>query len=246
MLKFKFAKFPMMDIDDGLSIGTGVEEMEAADPSESEEGVEEPEVADPAEEVTKGPTDSAWAEMRRRAEEAERQAQEADERNQIMAEALGMYFPGEDPVEMAIQARAAALGVDPEVERERFEIEREKEQLAEQNQTLEEQLNQMKIERLMEQGLSEIKAIDPSVNDLSQLGADFPKYIAAGLTSTEAYFAVKAKEAKTKVNPPKPIGKVESAPADSDFFTREEVDAMSDEELDKNFAAIRKSMSKWK
>lgn len=250
MLKFKFAKFPMMDIDDGLSIGTGAEEVEVAGPLESEEGAEELEVADPAEDgVIKGPTeqDSAWAEMRRRAEEAERQAQETAEQNQLMAEALGMYFPeNEDPVEMAIQARATALGVDPEIERARFEAERDKEQLAIEKEALEEQLNQIKVERLMEQGLSEIKRIDPSVKELAELGTDFPTYIAAGLTSEQAYYAVKAKEAKTKINPPKPIGRVESAPADSDFFSKEEVDAMSDDELDKNFSAIKKSMSKWK
>lgn len=246
MLKFKFA--PMLDVDDGLSIA-GAEEVEVADPLESEEGAEELEVADPVEEeVIEGPTeqDSAWAEMRRRAEEAERKAQEIEEQNQLMAEALGLYFPNADPVEMAIQARAAALGVDPEIERARFEAEQEKEQLSIEKQTLEEQLTQIQVERLMEKGLAEVQAIDPTVKSLTDLGADFARYIAAGLDSTDAYFAVKAKEAKTKVNPPKPIGKVESAPTDSDFFSREEVEAMSDEEIDKNFTAIKKSMSKWK
>lgn len=248
MLKFKFA--PMLDIDDGLSIGIGAEEVEVADPLESEEGAEELEVADPAEEeVIEGPTeqDSAWAEMRRRTEEAERKAQEIEEQNSLMADALGLYFPGsEDPVEMAIQARATALGIDPEIERARYETEQEKELLSIKNQTLEEQLNQIKVERLMEQGLAEVQAIDPSVKSLTDLGADFARYVAAGLDSTDAYFAVKAKEAKTKVNPPKPIGKVESAPVDSDYYSKEEVDAMSQEEIEKNYDAIMKSMKKWK
>lgn len=248
MLKKMFAGF--LAPDEGLEIGGGIgaEEVEVADPLEGEEGAEESEVADPTEEVIEGPTeqDSAWAEMRRRAEEAERKAQETEEQNRLMSEALGMYFPSDDPIEMAIQARANALGVDPEIERARFEAEREKEELALQNETLSEQLNLIQVERLMEQGLAEIKKIDPSVKELAELGPDFPRYIAAGLTSEEAYYAVKAKEAKTKVNPPKPIGNVQSAPVDSDFFSKEEVEAMSDDELEKNFDAIRKSMSKWK
>lgn len=238
MFKKMFAGF--LSPDDGLEIGgAGAEELEVADPVESEEGAEEPEAADPAEEAIEGPSDSAWAEMRRRAEAAE-------EQNTLLAEALGMYFPSEDPMEMAIQAKANALGVDPEIERARFEAEREKEQLATKNEALEEQLNQIKIERLMDKGLSEIKTIDPAVKELSDLGPDFPRYIAAGLSSLDAYYAVKAKEAKTKVNPPKPIGRVSETSPDGDFYTKEEVDAMSDEEIEKNLETIRKSIAKWK
>ena len=245
MFKKMFAGF--LSPDDGLEVGgAGAEELEVADPVESEEGAEEPEAADPAEEAIEGPSDSAWAEMRRRAEEAEKKAQETEEQNRLMAEALGMYFPSEDPMEMAIQAKANALGVDPEIERARFEAEREKEQLATKNEALEEQLNQIKIERLMDKGLSEIKTIDPSVKELSDLGPDFPRYIAAGLSSLDAYYAVKAKEAKTKVNPPKPIGRVSETSLDSSLFSKDEVDAMSDDEIEKNLESIRKSMAKWK
>ena len=53
---FEFKRFPMLDADDGLNIGGT--------------GAEEPEVAEPV----KNDSDTAFAELRRRAEEAERLA----------------------------------------------------------------------------------------------------------------------------------------------------------------------------
>lgn len=245
MLKNMFTKH--LDIDDGLDIaGAGAEELEVADPVESEGGAEELEVADPVLEdgTPSMKTDSAWAEMRRRAEEAEARQAEIEAQNAMMADALGMYFEG-DPMEMAIQARANAIGVSPEVERERMQAEMERQTTEFENVTLKNELQQIKIERMMEKGLADIQQIDAGVKDLTDLGADFPKYIAAGLSSVDAYFAVKAKEAKTKVNPPKPIGSVNTTKAESDYFTKEEVEAMSDEELDANLEAIERSWKKW-
>lgn len=247
MLKNMFTQH--LDIDDGLDIaGAGAEEPEVADPAEGEGGAEELEVADPVVEEgmpsSRTDADSAWAQMRRRAEEAEARQAEVEAQNAMMAEALGMYFEG-DPMEMAIQARANATGVSPEVERERMQAEMERKNTEAENVTLKNELQQMKIERMMEKGLADIQQIDPDVKDLTDLGEDFPKYIAAGLSSVDAYFAVKAKEAKTKVTPPKPIGSVNSARTESDYFTKEEVEAMSDEELEANLEAIERSWKKW-
>lgn len=223
-------------------VETGVEEPEVAEPV-SEEGAEETEVAEPS---GRTEADSAFAELRRRAEEAERRAQEAEQNSSQMQEALGLYFEGETPTDLAINARANAYGVDPDQERARFQAELERSQFEQENETLKYELEQMRVERLMEQGLAEVRAIDPSINDLTDLGVDFPNFIMAGLSSTDAYYACKAKEARTKITPPKPIGSVESAGVESGFFSREEVDAMSDEEIDKNYEAIRNSMNKWK
>ena len=246
MLKNMFTQH--LDIDDGLSIsGAGAEEPEVAEPAEGEEGAEELEVAEPVveegEPSNKTAEDSAWAAMRRRAEAEARQA-EIEAQNAMMAEALGMYFEG-DPMEMAIQARANATGVSPEVERARMQAEMERKTTEAENVNLKNELQQIKIERMMEQGLADIQQIDANVKDLTDLGEDFPKYIAAGLSSVDAYFAVKAKDAKTKVNPPKTIGSVNSTKAESDYFTKEEVEAMSDEELEANFEAIERSLKKW-
>lgn len=246
MLKNMFTEY--LNADDGLDVGgadTGVEEPEVAAPAEGEEGVEEPEVAEPVVETGRTEQDSAWAAMRRRAEEAEARQALMEQENAMMAEALGLYFNG-DPMEMAVQARANAAGISPDIERERVQAEVAIKTFESQNAALQNELNYIKVERLMEQGLAEIQQIDPEVKDLTDLGADFPKYIAAGLSSTDAYFAVKAKEAKTKVNPPKPVGRVNNnSKAQSDYFTKADVDAMSDEEIEANLEAIEKSWKKW-
>ena len=71
MFKTMFRAFqPYMEEDDGLSAGTGAEVPEPAEPV-IEEGAEETEPAEPSK------SDAAFAEMRRRAEEAERRAAEA-------------------------------------------------------------------------------------------------------------------------------------------------------------------------
>ena len=248
MLKNMFTVY--RDADEGLDIGgvdTGVEEPDFAEPAEGEAGAEEPEVAEPVMDEPTGRTeqDSAWAAMRRRAEEAEAAQAAAEAENAMMAHALGLYFDG-DPMEMAIQARVNATGISPDVERERMQAEMARQNAETENATLRQELTHIKVERLMEQGLAEIQAIDPEIKDLTDLGTDFPKYIAAGLSSADAYFAVKAKETKTKVNPPKPVGRVNNtSKAESTYFTKEEVDAMSDEELEANLENIKKSWSKW-
>ena len=68
----------------------------------------------------------------------------------------------------------------------------------------------------------------------------------AGLSATDAYFAVKSKEAATTPSAPKEIGKVNSEPPEKDFFTKEEVDAMTSEQRYKNADKILASFSKWK
>lgn len=243
---FKTMFTPFLDADDGLSIGgAGAEEQELAEPAESEEGAEEQEVAEPAvSEEPETPSDSAWAALRRRAEEAESRQREIEAQNAMMAEALGLYFDG-DPTEMALQARANAMGISPDVERERFEAEEARRNAEAEAESLRNELTRIEVERMMEQGLADIQKIDPSVTDLTELGEDFGRYIAAGLSSVDAYFATKAKEAKMKATPPKPIGRVASGKVDSSFFTKAEVDAMSDDEIEANLDAISQSMRKW-
>ena len=65
MFRKMFSFQPYMAEDDGLTAGTGAEAPEVAEPV-VEEGAEETEPAEPSK------SDAAFAEMRRRAEEAER------------------------------------------------------------------------------------------------------------------------------------------------------------------------------
>lgn len=242
MLKNMFMPFLDLDADYGME---GAEEPEVAELVD-EEGVEDPEVAEPGmeEESVGMPDDSAWAALRRRAEAAEAYNSELEAQNSMMAEALGLYFDG-DPTEMAVQARANAFGVSPDVERERVQADNARRAAETRAESLEKQLLQVRVEQAMAQGLADIQKIDPEVTDLTELGDDFANYISAGLSSTDAYFATKAKQSRTKLTPPQSIGRIKSGKAESGYFTKAEVDAMTDDEIEANLEAIDRSMKKW-
>ncbi|MBR5316035.1 MAG: hypothetical protein IKU44_04510 [Firmicutes bacterium] len=236
---------PFLAPDDGLGGGTGAEVQEIADPVVEESGEEVQEFAEPA---TGGRTqaDSAFAELRRRAEEAERQRAEYETQNKQMIEALGLYFDGDNATDLAIAARANAKQISPAEERAQYEAEQERMSMADENKRLHEENIALRVEQRMAKDLSEIQKIDPDVKSLEDLGETFANYIRAGLSSVDAYYAVKAREAKEKVVPPKTVGKVATSKGESSFFTREEVEAMSDEDIDKNFENIMASQKQWK
>ena len=230
---------------DDMGGGAGAEVQEVAEPVVEETGAEEQEVAEPAS-GGKTEADSAFAELRRRAEEAERQRAEYETQNQQMIEALGLYFDGDNATDLAIAARANAKQISPEEERAQYEAEQMRLTMSEENKRLQEENLALRVEQMMSRDLSKIQEIDPDVKSLEDLGETFANYIRAGLSSVEAYYAVKAREAKEKVVPPKTVGKVTTTKGESSYFTPDEVEAMSDEEIDKNFDAILSSMKQWK
>ena len=234
---------PFLAPDDGFGGGAGVEVQEVAEPVVEETGAEAQEVAEPA---RKTEADSAFAELRRRAEEAERQRAEYETQNKQMIEALGLYFDGDNATDLAIAARANAKQISPEEERARYEAEQARQTMSAENKRLQEENLALKVEQMMARDLSTIQQIDPDVKSLEDLGEAFANYIRAGLSSVDAYYAVKAREANEKITPPKTVGKVATTKGESSYFTKEEVEAMSDEEFDKNWDAIWESKKHWK
>ena len=212
---------------------TGAEEQEFAETAD--EGAEEPEVAEPD---VKSDADSAFAELRRRAEAYEKE-------NKALQEALGLYFDGETPDELVVKAHAYESGRSEEEIRAELESRNEFERLSAENELLRQQNENYQASRMAEEDLREIQSIDPDVKSLDDLGPNFYKYIERGLRGKEAYAAYKALTEMTKVIPPKAPGKVNEAPDEKDYFSPEEVDAMSEAEVDKNYDAIRKSMERW-
>lgn len=228
----------LLDADSGsLGGGEGAEVTEPAEPSETNDaGAEEQEVAEPAgDEGRKNDADAAFAEMRRNLEAAQA------ERDQYR-DALGLFFEGDDMVAQA-RAQAEEKSVD-DVKREMAAEQRLKD-LQSENQTLTEQINDYEAERRMSDDLKEIQSIDPNVKSLEDLGPNFLTYIAAGLSGKHAYYAAKAQDMAEKVTPPETIGKVNQAAGEKTDFTREEVAGMSQEEVSKNYEAIRRSMTRW-
>lgn len=231
------------------NIYESAENQEVADPeTDSLAGAEEQEVAEPdtaesstevAEEQAHQRTemDAAFAEMRRQNQQLEREAR-------MMREALSTYFEGETAEELSINANAYAQQRDPDEYRKEWEKQQDYERAIQENETLKEQMLELEVDRRMESALRTIQEIDPSVKSLDELGNSFVNMIAAGLSDKEAYYATLAMNSKEKVFAPSPIGKVSDNRVERDYYTSEEIDNLTDEELDdpKIWEKVMKSM----
>ena len=230
----KFMSLPMLEEDDGLNIGgTGEEEQEVAEPV-NEEGGEEQEVAEP---VNK--SDSAFAELRRRAEEAERKVNELEARNAEYDETLGLFFDGDNKI---AQARAYHDEVPVEQVVANMQAAREREEMQSQNESLKAENDLLRYNQMKAQDLAELKEHGiTDIADVEELGEESFRYRANGLSASEAYDFIQMRKPK----PPKSMGKVEPSPTEKDFFTRDEVMAMSSAERFKHIDKITASMKKW-
>ena len=216
----KFMSLPMLEEDDGLNIGgTGVEEQEVAEPVDK--------------------SDSAFAELRRRAEEAERKVNELEARNAEYDETLGLFFDGDNKI---AQARAYHDEVPVEQVVANMQAAREREEMQSQNESLKAENDLLRYNQMKAQDLAELKEHDiTDIADVEELGEDFFRYRANGLSASEAYDFIQMRKPK----PPKSMGKVEPSPTEKDFFTRDEVMAMSSAERFKHIDKITASMKKW-
>ena len=223
--------------------------QEVAEPEtdalESEETQEVAETAPDTEisESTEQPThqrsdaDAAFAEMRR-----QNQALENEKRQ--MMEALQRYFDGESVEDLVINANAYAEQRDPEDYRQDYERDREYEDLKARYASLEDELLNAQVDRLMQEGLREVQAIDPNVKSLDALGESFVRLIANGVPTKEAYYASKAMELKEKILAPDAIGRVSDTKTERDYYTSEELDNLTDEEMDANWDKVMRSMGR--
>lgn len=220
------------------NINTSEEIQEVAAPEDALESAETQEVADPveAEDSTaedaeqsrgKNDADAAFAEMRRTNQQLERD-------NQMLMAALARYFEGETAEELSDNANAYAEERDPEEYRAEREHNEEFEAALAENEDLREQLIQAKAAQLMRDDLAVIQEIDPTVESLDELGDTFIKMRLnpeQSLTAKEAYYACKAMQLNEKVLAPDAIGKVADTKAEREFYTDEEINNLTEEEL---------------
>ncbi len=231
---------------------TSVETSEVAEPTEEVTGVEEQETAEPVSEDTveeepkKTEEDAAWARMRREAEQARKDAEAAQKElaelkaRESARESTYSRLTGSDSGEIAAIAELTGMSEDEvRAEYEAAQESAQKDLLIEQ---LQNQVTSIEAERMMQADLEAIRKVDPSLKSLDDLGEGYIDYIAAGLDPVKAYWAIKAEEQANHATPPKEIGKVETSSAEKDYFTDAEIDAMSSEELTKNW---KKVMASW-
>lgn len=232
---------------------TSAEMTEVAEPST--ESVENQEVAEPEqtsqETASSGKTeaDAAFAEMRRAKEAAER---ERDEARQALAEkeahenARRSVFRSIGGSETAdVDALAESLGVDTEDVLASINAEQEAAKKDMRIKTLEERVESLSAEKKVSESIEELKKLDPNITDINDLGADFVDYVGKGLSVEQAYYAVKGKELSTRSTPAKAPGKVKNEPAEKDFITEAEWDAMTPAQQKANWKLGKKSMAKW-
>ena len=229
------------EIQDVADLGTGTE---GADDNQSngDDGADDG-AADHHIEEQKQPEkrdfekDSAYAKMRREAEQLKKQ-------NELLTKTYENFGFKGTPEEIADQAMAHYL--EKPVEEIRAE------RLAkEQEGSLVEELNYYKeqeVLRLMNEDLKKIQKLDPTVKSLEELDPRYFKFIENGLDGESAFVAMQQLQSKEKKTPPAEVGKINSSTKVlKDYYSKEEVDRMSESELDdpKVWQRVRNSMTKW-
>lgn len=227
----------MQDVaEPATDVTESAETQEVAEPASADDSTVETNDTEPTHDG-KTAQDAAFAEMRRTNQELERQ-------NRQMMEALSRYFDGEDADDLFINAMAYADQRQPDEYRVEYEQTRELESLRAEKEALEEQLMNAEVERLMRDGLRDVQSIDPNIKSLDELGEPFFRFISAGLTSKEAYYASMAQRQREKVFAPDAIGRVSDTKVERDYYTSEELDNLTDEEMDANWDKVMRSMTR--
>ena len=246
----------MADFESTSAVAEEVTETsEVAEPTEVTGG-EEQEVTEPASEKSdedsgKSKSDAAWARMRREAEQARAEAEAAQRElaelkasNEARSSAISRLTGRGEDAEIA--ALAEVTGMSEDEVAEIYEREAEAAQKDLRIEQLEEMVNKIQGDRLYQADLERLRKIDPSLNDLESLGPEYMRYMQATDPETgapimepeDAYWAIKAKQRANQATPPKEVGKVATGPAEKTRFSAQEIDAMSSEQLKKNWRQI--------
>lgn len=226
-------------------------------------GEKEQEVAEPAGETAEGnegktqskEANAAFAQIRRRAEEAERQAAESRDKINRMTGILNrLGFAGESPEAAADSALSHVTGkpVD-EIRRER-EAAQQHSQLTQALIAEVEALRNEKAQGEVDADIKRFKVIDPELKGVEDLERRYPAFLEAirNLSDEdkrnpelrELLFrsAVSMKAEKTVSSPPK-IGKVNSkTEVEKEFFTEKELDNLTAAELENNPKLLEKAL----
>ena len=227
---------------------------EVAEPTEVT-GVEEQESPEPVSEESPEPRrtkeDAAWARMRREAEQARKDAEAARQElaelkasNEARTNAISRLTGRGEDAEIAALAEVTGLSEDEVAEI--YEREVESAQKDRRIEQLEEMVSTIQGERLYQADLDRLRKIDPSLKDLESLGDEYMRYMSAVDPETgapvmepeDAYWAIKAKQRANQATPPKEVGKVATGTAEKTKFSDAEIDAMSSDQLKKNWKKI--------
>lgn len=193
--------------------------------------------------------------MRQQQERLQREMEQMQSGNAQLLEALKDYGYSGTAEEVLNQLKAAKEGIsiDDYMERENQIQSRAKElmQSDPEYQTLKEKAEayeNMAFENVVKEDLAAIKKAFPEekARTVDELGEQFIALRAQGIDPVVAYAAINtAKQATAKPKPPE-MGAVGQKPVEKEFYTSEEIDKLTDKELDDPsiWAKVMKSMTK--
>lgn len=193
--------------------------------------------------------------MRQEQERLQRQIAEQQTANSRLLEALKGYGYEGTPEEIAVQITAAQRGISPE------ELQAQEQQAAERAKELmqndpeflamkqkAEAYEQVAFDNLFKADLAAIKKAFPDFKgkSIDELGGQFAALRANGVDAVTAYAAMQqAKQATEKPVPPV-MGAVNQTKTEKEFYTSEELDRLTDKDLDDPsiFARAMRSMTR--
>ena len=186
--------------------------------------------------------DRAFADMRRQLQELEEENKKLSKQVERQDSALGLYVDGEDKTAAAI---AQATGLSLEEVKSTIAEQDELEELRARAEKSETELEDLRIEQKMASDLEELKKIDQSI-EFEDLPDNFFDLIGAGVDATTAYYASKEANKVTQAEPMQAPGEVATGGETKTYYTKEEVEKMTPEQIKANMKVIDASMKHWK
>lgn len=210
----------------------------------------------------KTPQNAENAQRRREAEQRQRQRYFAEFASGLTDPATQKPFANEEAwsrwkQNAAIAAQAQKAGVEPEAAQRLVDSMRdtirqtdpEFRRMAMENQEVRRQQAEAMQQKVFAQDLAAIRKMypDEKAKSVTELGDEYMAMMATGqVDAVSAYEAVRAKRQRTSPKPPS-TGRIQAGAAGQGaYYTREQVEAMSDEQIEKNFDDIRRSMATWR
>lgn len=182
--------------------------------------------------------------------EAEAKAKQIEAENKRLLQALNQF--GYEGSASEIADLIEAQRTQKPIEQVRAEREYQEQQQIKELQTQQEleHYRSLAMQSMVQQGIDKINKAFPAANikSINDLGEQFVKLVSAGLDEVEAYEVMQTRKARTEVSKPPITGATNnSTTASKDFYTSDEVDRLSDKDLDNPKIAeiVRKSMLKW-
>lgn len=193
--------------------------------------------------------------MRQEQERLQRQIAEQQTANNRLLEALKGYGYTGTPEEIAVQITAAQRGISPEelqaqeqqaAERAKAMMQNDPEYLAMKQEL--DSYKQAAFENLFKDDLAAIKEAFPDFKgkSIDELGGQFAALRANGVDAVTAYAAMQQAEQATAKPVPPVMGAVNQTKAEKEFYTSEELDRLTDKDLDDPgiFAKAMRSMTR--